>query len=189
MDHKVNTGKSWRVAALAVLITVAIMASVDATVAYLFTNTDSAENAFVPAVVACVVQDDYLDNITSDVRVKNTGTTEAYVRVAVVINWQDAKDDVIGRTPVEGVDYTVTFNETDWFFYEGFWYCKEPVAVGYVSKVLVEELEPAPLDLPEGYHLSVEFVASAVQSQPDAAVQEAWGVDVEDGTLCIPKTT
>ena len=186
MDHKVNTGKPWRVAVLAVLITVAIMASVDATLAYLFTNTDSAENVFTPAVVACAVQDDYLDNITFDVRVKNTGTTEAYVRLAVVINWQDANDDVMGKSPVEGVDYTVVFNETDWFFYKGFWYCKEPVAVGYDSKVLIEELEPAPMDLPNGYHLSVEFVASAIQSQPDTAVEDAWGVGVEDGKLCMP---
>ena len=186
MARKVNIGKPWRIAVLAVLLTAAIMASANVTYAYLFTNTSSAENTFIPAVVSCEVQNDYLDNVTSDVRIKNTGTTESYVRAAVVINWQDSAGNVLANTPVPEDDYIIVFNETDWFLYNGYWYCRKPVAVGYDSRVLIEECKAADIELPEGYHLSVEVVASAIQSQPDAAVQSAWGVKVVEGILSTP---
>ena len=36
---------------------------------------------------------------------------------------------------------------------------------------------------PEGYHLSVEILASAIQSEPSSVVAEQWGVTVTDGNI------
>ena len=43
--------------------------------------------------------------------------------------------------------------------------------------------------VPDGYHLSVEIVASAIQSVPEAAVKAAWGENFSinaDGSLNVP---
>ena len=37
--------------------------------------------------------------------------------------------------------------------------------------------------VPDGYHLSVEIVASAIQSAPDSVVQNMWHVTVENGKI------
>lgn len=183
MAHRAKNRKPWTIAVLAVLLTVAVMASVNVTYAYLFTNTNSAENVFVPAVVDCEVNEDFVNNVKSDVCVKNIGTAEAYVRMALVVTWQDANGNCLAVAPVLGQDYTAVFNETDWFFHNGFWYCKAPVAVGFDSQILVEEFKPTGLNQPEGYQLSLQFLASAIQSQPAQSVEAAWGVRVVDGKL------
>ena len=36
---------------------------------------------------------------------------------------------------------------------------------------------------PEGYLLSVEILASAIQSEPSSVVAEQWGVTVTDGNI------
>ena len=157
MARRAKLKKSWILATLAVLLTVAIMASVNATYAYLFTKTNSAENKFVPAVVACEIDEDFINNVKTDVSVKNIGTTEAYMRMVVVVAWKDDN----GKTPI---------------------------AVGFNTPQLIEEFKAKATEenIPEGYHLSIQFLADAIQSQPDQVVKEAWGIEIVDGQLVPP---
>ncbi|MBQ5837841.1 MAG: hypothetical protein IIW39_04130, partial [Clostridia bacterium] len=72
---------------------------------------------------------------------------------------------------------------------DGYWYCKKEVAPEETTGILIEEakqLKPAP----EGYYLSIEIVASAIQSSPDTTVKTQWknnkvDIDVSNGTLTV----
>ena len=128
--------------------------------------------------------------------VKNTGDTTAFIRAAINVTWmKDAEagtkynagdQTVSAKVPVKDTDYSITFaKNTNWIQgADGYYYYKLPVAPQGSTEVLIEEcklLENA--SVPDGYHLSVEIVASAIQSAPDSVVQSMWHVTVEDGKI------
>lgn len=164
---------------LMMALAIVLGAFVGTTVAYLFTNTDALTNTFNPAKVTVDVPEDFDKNVKDNVKVKNTGDIEAYVRVAVVVTWQDDKGNVHPTAPVTGTDYTVTFpTNTGWVKHtDGFYYYTSAVASDKTTGILLTECKPVAGKAPEGYHLSVEILASAIQSEPASAVVEAWGVD------------
>ena len=63
-----------------------------------------------------------------------------------------------------------------------YYYYADPVEKGQTTRPLIDTCTVQTAK--EGYTLSVDIVASAVQSQPANAVEEAWGVTVgSDGTI------
>ena len=182
-----------------------LLATVGTTLAYIFTETKPVENTFNPSKVSCaVVEKGYepvsgeIQNISdkkSNVQIKNTGDTDAYIRVAVVVNWMDEAGTKVWATkPVEAVegadgDYTITYNLEDGWFDggDGFYYYSKAVSPEELTTILINEakqLKSAP-QTPDGiqYCLSIEIVASAIQSTPETVVEEQWGVTVENGVI------
>lgn len=201
-----NRKKVIALVATVLLLTVAA----GATLAYILTNTDPVENVFTPSKVACaVVENDNAPVTGSDVKdvsvkenvkIQNTGDTDAFIRVAIVVTWQNADGTVYAQKPVAGTDYSITFDKNsgwvkgaDGFYY----YTKEVIADktgagnGDMTAVLISEAK-AMKDAPaEGYNLSIEIVASAIQSRPDNVVGDQWKtVTANKGTLTVtnPKT-
>lgn len=163
---------------LMMALAIVLGAFVGTTVAYLFTNTDALTNTFNPAKVTVDVPEEFNGNVKNNVKVKNTGDIEAYVRAAVVVTWQDDNGNVHPTAPVAGTDYNVTFPaDTGWVKSGNFYYYTKPVAAGASTGILLTNCKPVEGKAPEGYHLSVEILASAIQSEPASAVVEAWGVD------------
>ena len=68
---------------------------------------------------------------------------------------------------------------------DGYWYYTIPVAPGASTGALIDECELMPgAEVPEGYHLAVEIISSAIQSSPAAVVQGKWHVVLdESGTI------
>ena len=167
-----------RINKAAVLLTAAVLligTVVGSTVAYLIAQTDAVENTFEYAKVSCEVTENFTGSEKKDVKVKNTGTTDAYIRATYVVNWLDAQGNIVASDP-EGYSYTLTENPdrvwtkgTDGYFY-------------YLSPVAPDASTPGSLltctvtrpENPE-YTLSVEILATAIQSEPANAVKEAWG--------------
>lgn len=167
-----------RINKAAVLLTAAVLligTVVGSTVAYLIAQTDAVENTFEYAKVSCEVTENFTGSEKKDVKVKNTGTTDAYIRATYVVNWLDAQGNIVASDP-EGYSYTLTENPdrvwtkgTDGYFY-------------YLSPVAPDASTPGSLltctvtrpENPE-YTLSVEILADAIQSEPANAVKEAWG--------------
>ena len=167
-----------RINKAAVLLTAAVLligTVVGSTVAYLIAQTDAVENTFEYAKVSCEVTENFTGSEKKDVKVKNTGTTDAYIRATYVVNWLDAQGNIVASDP-EGYSYTLTENPdrvwtkgTDGYFY-------------YLSPVAPDASTPGSLltctvtrpENPE-YNLSVEILADAIQSEPASAVTEAWG--------------
>lgn len=182
--------KAKRVGSGFVLLILAAVLAIGGTLAYIIANTVSVENKFTPGEVRCEVLEDF-DKITkSNVRIKNTGNTAAYIRATYVVTWQ--KDDgtvngkmVNGKMPVVGTDYTIEFaDNTGWKKIGDYWYYTSPVAAGGETGVLIASCKLAEgAAVPTGYHLSVEIIASAIQSEPASVVAEKWHVAVDNGNI------
>lgn len=191
-------------AVLTMSVALLLAVAVGITIAYIFTETDPVENTFKPSKVACAVVENGNDpvsagNVTlsskTNVQIKNTGDTDAYIRVAVVVNWMSADGTRVWATkPVKSTDgtdgdYTITYNLEDngWIDGgDGYYYYTRPVApcvhkdgdehTGCMTSVLISSCTPVAGRAPDGYYLSVEIVASAIQSSGMGAesAQEAW---------------
>lgn len=187
---------------LAAIITILCCIVSSITLAYVFTQTEPVDNTFNPAEVACAVVEG--DNpavsgavvdtgaVKSDVQIKNTGDTDAYIRVAVVINWMSADGKKVwAQKPVEDTDYTITYDLNNGWFDggDGFYYYSSPIAPTELTNVLIsnaalKEGVKAPIGTDTTqYYLSIEIVASAIQSTPASTVSEQWGVTVSNGRI------
>lgn len=190
MKRKINKRSMALLVSLAVVLTVAV----GVTLAYIFTKTDPVENTFKPSKVTCAViedgktTDDPFGQVNvsskSNVQIKNTGDTTAYIRVAVVVTWKNEKGNVWAQAPGEE-DYSITWNLTANGWVEGtdgYYYYTDPVAPGDLTGILIKEAK-----LKEGYaapvgtdgtqyYLSIEIVASAIQADGMGATtaQDAW---------------
>lgn len=170
--------------------------------AYLSYATKPVTNTFqVAQAVDPTVNETFNDKEKTNVSV-NVGNTSysVYVRAAVVVTWKNAEDgNVLGKVPVEGTDYEITFDETNWFFKDGFWYHREAVnSQGNTADLITSCKMKEGATAPEGYTLNVEILAQTIQAlgwtdgddsvTPTVpsipAVTDAWKVRVStDGKL------
>lgn len=166
------------------------------TIAYIMDKTDPVTNTFTPSKVSCEVHEiNWQDGSTvkEDVMVMNTGDTSAYIRSAIVVTWQNDLGEVYSKAPVKDTDYSIDLNlntENGWILGDdGYYYHKSPVSSKdgeNLTETLINSctvLSDAPA---EGYTLSVEILASAVQSEPDEAVKDAWGATVDENNILTP---
>lgn len=169
-----------KVSLLLVSLVLIAAIAVGSTVAFIATSTESITNIFNPANVTIDIAEKIDNGVKTDVQVKNTGNTDAFIRAKIVVTWKDKDGNVSATKPVEDTDYTMTLNEADWFQgTDGFYYCNKSVAPnGGSTPVLIEKCEKTRTP-PDGYDLSVEIIASGIQSTPDGAVKETWGMTVD----------
>ena len=162
-------------------IVMVIGAVVGTTVAFLITNTGPVENKFAYASVSCEVKEDFNGNTKENVQITNTGTTDAYIRATYVVNWLDKDGDIAASVP-EGYSYTLSENpKNTWTKGEnGYFYYLTPVAPGKSTPGSLLNCKVTYPENPE-YRLSVEILATAIQSMPAKAVTEAWGVTPPSG--------
>ena len=179
------TNKKWTIKQLSLLIAILLLsvATVGGTLAYIFTNTDPVQNTFTPSEVTCMINESMSGTEKKDVTVTNTGDTEAYIRAAVVVTWQNGDGEVLGELPVldtddnEG-DYIIDYNSTDWTKGDdGYWYYKSAIGVNATTENLINSCVIVNTAPAAGYTLHVEIIADAIQANPADAVTEAWGVD------------
>ena len=165
-------------------IVMVIGAVVGTTVAFLVDKTGNVQNTFEYAKVSCEVTEEFKNNTKEHVQVKNTGTTDAYIRATYVVTWKDAAENVYPEQPQQRVDYTISLNlDQGWIYYNGYYYYTAPVAPDASTGVLIDLCTPVTGRAPEGYTLSVDVLASAIQSVPAEAVGQAWGVSIAPGSV------
>lgn len=167
-----------RTAVLIMAVLLLLGAAVGSTVAFLIDKTDPVENAFEYAKVSCEVTESFDMHARRCVQVRNTGTIDAYIRATYVVNWVDAQGNIASSDPT-GYSYTLTENPNrSWTKgKDGYFYYLTPVAPNDSTPGSLLTCTATYPDNPE-YTLSVEVLAEAIQSTPDKAVQEAWGVTV-----------
>ena len=164
-------------------IVMVIGAVVGTTVAFLIDETAPVENAFEYAKVSCEVTEEFKNNTKEHVQVKNTGTTDAYIRATYVVNWLDTQGNIVASVP-DSYSYTLTENpDGEWTKgNDGYFYYLSPVALGESTPGSLLTCTVTRPENPE-YRLSVEILATAIQSQPAKAVGEAWGVTISQGSV------
>lgn len=182
-----------------VIAIVAILCSIIAcvSIAFVFTSTKPVKNTFTDAYVACDVLETFDGTTKSDVTIKNTGEVQSYIRAKVVVTWMSAdQTKVTALKPVDDTDYVITYADeinaaTNWKKgSDGYWYYKLPVNVGKETEELIESCSlKEGITAPDGYYLSVEIVASSIQSTPTRVVTEQWdsGVNGVNGSTLIIK--
>lgn len=171
-----------KLAILFIAVVMLIGAVVGSTVAFLVTKTAPVENKFTYASVSCTVSESFNGTTKEKVQIQNTGTTDAYIRATYVVNWLN-KDGSIAPVPQGTIPngYTLSISENPDNAWtkgtDGYFYYLTPVAPGGLTDgSLVNCTVTYPQGVEPEYILSVEILASAIQSTPANAVTEAWGV-------------
>ena len=182
-------GKRRMVAALALALI--LVCTVGGTLAYVFTHSNSVENTFTPSKVTTAVVEKVngeeterapVDggavekiNTKSNVKIKNTGDAEAYIRAAIVVTW---KNPTTGAVYAQKPGYSISSNAKWSLGTDGYYYYNEAVKPGATTENLIDgafALNDG-VTAPDGYVLSVEIIASGIQSTGMGAtsVQDAW---------------
>lgn len=170
-------------AALVALVLI-LGAVVGGTLAYLAARTDAIVNTFNPAKVDITVDENFNGKTKENVKITNTGDTDVYIRATYVVTWKDTDGNVYPEQPQPEDDYTIGLNpDGGWYHFNGYYYYTYPVASGASTGVLIDECAPVAGKAPEGYTLSVDVLASAIQSAPPEAVGQAWGVSIAPGSV------
>lgn len=181
--HKRSRGRLGKSAALLVSLLLILSVTAGGTIAFLMDTDGPLHNMFTPSQVTTKVEEALEGDIKKDVYIKNTGDTDAWIRAAVVITWQDKDGNVYGQVPVAGKDYVITWG-TGWKKgTDGFYYWTSPV-VAKTGKTgnLIESCtseDTAPAD----YFLTVEIIGSGIQSKPANVFGTEWsssGLKVKD---------
>lgn len=201
MDNKPTFRKGTKRAVI-LLISLLLVLCVAAglTLGYVFDSTGEVTNEFNPGKVTTTIVEEFDGETKKSVKVKNTGDTDAYIRVKLNFTWvsEDDENIVYSQTPKLNTDYTVTYvnnaetdNDPKWVLgVDGFWYYTMPVAPDDSTKVLIEECKVIDTAIPEGYKLSLNVISSAIQADPTDAVQSAWGATVDNTTKVLtPKSS
>lgn len=140
------------------------------TLAAMMASTETKQNAFIAGSVSCSVGQDY--------RVENTGNVDAYIRAAIVVNWENSDGDIRGIAPVAGTDYKLTLGsgwEQEGLYY---YYTGSVAPDAFTGAVCTVE----PLTAANGFTLTVEVLAEAIQAKGDTdvgdidAVVDAWQI-------------
>lgn len=176
---------------LLVSLVLALTLSISGTLAYLIDTSGPVQNTFNPSSVPPDVVENFNGETKSDVKIKNNGNIDAYIRAMIVVNWVSV-DETTGNVTVYGgatpelgedKDYTMTFpTDSKWQKVGDYYYYKGVVAPSSTTENLFTDAKPVEDKTPEGYQLSIEILAQSIQSEPDTAVQEAWGMTYNNGT-------
>lgn len=168
--------------AVALLLTVVI----GGTIAWLAANSGPVTNAFTPAYVTSEVNETFLNNIKSDVKIENTGNIDAYIRVALVPTWEN-EDKSVAPVTASLSDLYIVWGDTynaDWFLgSDGYYYFKAPVAEGYFTSILIKSATVNNNATSQKYKMNLQILCEAIQSVPASAVESAWPVTVTGTTL------
>lgn len=177
---------------LLVCLVMVVAVTVGGTLAYLMASTQPVKNEFTASKVSSSVVEEPFDGTTkTNVRVQNTGDTKAYIRAKVVVTWKNTDGEVYVAAPMEGTDYTMELNLSENGWVKGndaFYYFTQAVSPvtecthaadascdNCCTDVLIKScVQAESANVPDEYVLSVEIVASAIQSAPDSVVENAW---------------
>jgi len=178
-----------RLTILLVSLSLILVVGVGVTLAYVFASTGDVVNTFTPSKVACAVieNDDstphYSDTVNvpskSNVQIKNTGDTDAYIRAAIIVTWKNEAGIVWAQKPVLGIDYSLDLgNAWAWNAADNYYYYANAVKPEYTTPVLIKsaiQKKSGPVGTDGSqYYLSIEIVASAIQSNLGNDAQSAW---------------
>lgn len=176
--------KSIKSRILVVSFILLIAMGIGGTIAFLVDNTEPLANQFTPSKITTEVDENLSGDTKSDVKIKNTGDTTAWIRAAVVITWQDEDGNVYGQAPVVDTDYIITWNlKNDGWVQgkDGFYYWTKPVKSvteapnDCLTDVLIQSCTYQKNKAPEGYSLTVEIIGSGIQSVPSHVFDDNWG--------------
>lgn len=172
-----------RMATVVLSLVLLLALAVGGTVAWLNARTPKVTNTFTPAHVTCEVEEafDKTTGVKTDVNVKNTSDIDVYIRVKLVTYRTNDAGQHIGGT-AELPAFTLGEN---WVEKDGYCYYTLPVAPGKTPAAnLADKMTlTASYDDADGGKQALDVMAEAIQSAPEEAVADAWGVKIAQGSV------
>jgi hypothetical protein len=177
--------KSLSTKAIIILVSIitVLVTGISSTLAVIVQRTESITNTFTPGKIVLAQTETAVTNTAeSDVAV--------YVRLAIVVNYQDDNGNVYHEGAIEK-DYNVS-TTADWLKGgDGFYYYTKPIAPGY-SSTAFPTVAAITLDASNpklNYNLVTTYVTAGVQASPTEVVNLAWGVtlDANGNITAVPQ--
>ena len=179
--------KSLSTKAIIILVSIitVLVTGISSTLAVIVQRTESITNTFTPGKIVLSQTETAVTNTAeSDVAV--------YVRLAIVVNYQDDNGNVYHEGAIETQDYNVS-TTADWLKGgDGFYYYTKPIAPGY-SSTAFPTVAAITLDASNpklNYNLVTTYVTAGVQASPPDVVEFAWdGVKVDENgnIIAVPQ--
>lgn len=179
-DKNAARGGMKRSLVLVVSLVALLLVVAGGTLAWL-TAQDSVSNTFTPAHVSCTVTEEFDGTVKSNVNVTNTSDIAAFIRVKLVTYRVNDAGQRIGGTAE--IDFTPG---TGWVKYGDFYYYTKPVAPNATPETVLigaEGIKLKQYNDADGGKQVIEVMAEAIQSQPERAVGQAWGVTITEGKV------
>ena len=177
------------IAAIALLA----VAAIGLTLAFMFKKI-RAVNTLTPAVVSCAAYEKLdgkevsgttaaVGQEKSDIRVKNTGNINEYLRVRLVSYFVDGEGNISGSAA--SVYPKITLNDGWIAGTEHTYYYTKPIKPNDETPILCQPFTLLQKQTSDGTKIYqvIEVFAEAVQAEPDAAVNAAWNATVSDGQI------
>ncbi len=157
--------------------------------AYYLRDGGSLMNIFKTEQVSCTVEEVFVNNVKSDIKVKNTSTVDVYIRVRLVSYWKTPSGKITGKTS-ETPKLTAEHLGLDWMAdttNDTYYYTKRVAVNGTTPDLLIEGVT-IELKNTDGYIQVIEVLAEAIQADGKKgevpAVTDAWKVTLNgDGDI------
>lgn len=175
-----------RLAMMVLSVVLLLGVAIGGTIAWLSTKTTPVTNTFTPAEVTCEVTEQFDGKKKTNVNVENTGNIAVYIRVKLVTYRTNDDGQHIGGT-AELPKFNLGEN---WVKYGKYYYYTLPVAPGKKPADNLADsmtLEKSYKDA-DGGKQALDVMAEAIQSEPEKAVGEAWGVTITPNSVKPYKT-
>lgn len=120
------------------------------------------------------------ENVKSNVVIKNTGLSDAYIRATIVGYWENADGNVVDwwdSADTNDGTFAYAANRNDYWIQQGdFYYYKYPIKVGATPTVpLFESYTLTKTDAPAGATLKLNIVVQAVKYESNQeSLKNAW---------------
>lgn len=174
-----------RLAMMVLSVVLLLALAVGGTLAWLSTKTTPVINTFTPAKVTCEVEEkfDKTTGVKTNVNVKNAGNIAVYIRVKLVTYRTNDAGQHIGGTAV-----LPKFNlGENWVEYGKYYYYTlpvEPKAQPQTNLADSMTLKTSYGDA-DGGKQALDVMAEAIQSAPEKAVADAWGVKIAPDSVTV----
>lgn len=180
---------------LLISIILVLVVGVSTTIAVLKDNSKDVTNTFYEPLIEIYIEETFFDDVKSDVYVTNNSDVPMYIRAVIVSNYKNSNGEISSDVPVSNIenpddyDYTLILGTDNWVKgSDGYYYYIYPVDIGDSTSYLIDTATTENKQ-PEGFGLSIEIMASAIQAEPKDAVLENWSSGVSsvdsNGTLTI----
>lgn len=165
-------------AAAVLLLLVGVLASTGV-FASLFDTTSVVENKFEAADVSAAVNGGQRNGSGQEYTVSNDGNVAVFVRAKVIANWVDENGNPMMYPPEGSYQLSIGSGWVRTGKYsdptEDYWYYDGILEPGAVTEPLITKVSA------EGGDLELVLLTETIQSNPEAAVAEAWGVQYQNG--------
>lgn len=171
------------VSVLSVSVLLMLVLVIGGTLAWLSTQTEKIENTFTATYVPNTPEEEYENNVKRSIVVKNDGNIDVYVRVKLVTYRVNDKSEPIGGT-AEIPEFRLGER---WVEYNGYYYYTTPVAPNGKTGNLIADANSG-IELQEytdadGGKQVIEVISESIQSVPEKAIGEAWGVAIANDNV------